>query len=81
VFVPLGEFEEGDSPVLIIDIVEHSVGSNSQAIRGGELCHNELSGEFFCLFPLRSRIPRTRPDGGGDGCLGVGWDFGQCFLE
>ena len=79
--VPFGELEKDHSFGSIIDIVEHTVGSDSEAIFGGEPGHNELPGEFLSPFPLRTRIGCEQSDSGDNGFLIIGWNLRQRFLK
>lgn len=81
VLIPLGELEENDLFIPIVDVVEHPVGSDSQTILGGEPRHNELSGKFLRPFSLGPRRGRERSDGRDDGFLVAGRHLGQRFLE
>lgn len=80
-FVPLGEFEEDHFLLLVIDIVQHAVGPDSQPILGRELRHDESSGQFLRPLALRPWVGCECSDGCNDGFLIIGGNLGERFLK
>ena len=80
-FVPLGEFEEDHFLMLVIDIVQHAVGPDSQPILGRELRHDESSGQFLRPLALRPWVGCECSDGCNNGFLIIGGNLGERFLK
>jgi hypothetical protein len=80
-FVAFGELQENDLFLRLIDIVEHTVGSDAHTIFSGEVGDDELTRELLHTLAFGLWIRRERSDGIDDGFSVVGGNLGERSLK
>jgi hypothetical protein len=81
VLISLGELQKNHFLVLLVNIIQQAVGTDTKAVLRGELRQNELAGELFHPFPIWPGIDLEGSHGRNNGFLIFCGNLGEYFLE